>query len=358
MTFRHAAFGLALNGQAALQEICPCLLQELKEIGIALHTGGYMLPWYRVRDGLLERAREASGVIISFHTSVVSTFETENGVLIRLETVCDGNTLTKEMMVDLVVGADGVHSSIRKMIGAPLAVSSHTKCWRGALNDLPPSLSHVLDIPVAKMIKTESGWFSIFNFNTSLKGFVSWVATSKNLDNTTPLEMLDGIATQEEEEMARGLLEASTQQELKFSTILSTIPMEHESGWGGKGRITLIGDSAHCLRPASGLGGSLALEDAAVLTRCIIESKKAGESIDKALQNFENKRFIRCKTTVDDQTRIAEAGYGKNDTSRNLTWTPEYQKWLFMGPDATPTPPDSVYQDVEEELKRKSVLQF
>src|SRR3569623_829409 len=38
-------------------------------------------------------------------------------------------------------------------------------------------------------------------------------------------------------------------------------------GWGGTGRITLIGDAAHAMRPASGQGGSMAFEDAYLLCR-------------------------------------------------------------------------------------------
>jgi 20S proteasome subunit beta 3 len=354
---RGATFGLALNGQAALHEICPMLLQELLLIGVKLPTGGYMLPWYRVRDGLLEHARQAKNVTILINTTLVSAVDQANeGVLVMLKETGAGDAAstcsTTEMIVDLVVGADGVHSTVRSIIGAPPAISSHTKCWRGALNDLPPDLSHVLDIPVAKMIKTDSGWFSIFNFNTSLTGFVSWVATSKNLDATTPLMTLEGIDNEDDLRMARGLLDASTQQELEFSTILSIIPLVTETGWGGKGTITMIGDAAHALRPASGLGGSLALEDAALLTRSILKHVTTGEGLEKVMREFEAMRFLRCKTIVDDQTRIAEAGYGKE--SRTLKWTPEYESWLFTGPNADPNPPANVYvEQVEEALAEK-----
>eukprot|EP00567_Pseudictyota_dubia_P007341 CAMPEP_0197435042 /NCGR_PEP_ID=MMETSP1175-20131217/2691_1 /TAXON_ID=1003142 /ORGANISM="Triceratium dubium, Strain CCMP147" /LENGTH=408 /DNA_ID=CAMNT_0042963969 /DNA_START=125 /DNA_END=1351 /DNA_ORIENTATION=- len=356
---RGATFALALNGQAALKEISPSLLEELKEIGIPLPSGSYMLPWYRVRDGLLRQCKESRGVKIISRTSLVSATERDGRVFVTLEEEGndndkDGdistNTTKKELVVDLLLGADGVNSPVRtRVLNGPPAVSSYTKCWRGALNDLPTNLRHVLDNPVAKMIKTETGYFSIFNFNASYEGFISWVATSKDMDAATPLDILDGIENPGDEEMARGLLEISTSLELEFSTILSTIPMEDEIGWGGKGRVTLIGDAAHALRPASGLGGSLAFEDVAVLTRELVkvsEDSGEGEDVDTdipaALREFESVRFLRCKTILDDQTRIAEAGYGSSDKPP-LTWTPEYKEWLFMGPDADPKPPTKIY---------------
>ncbi|KAG7342845.1 FAD-binding monooxygenase [Nitzschia inconspicua] len=347
---RGATFGLALNGQVALQDICPSLLEELKNIGILLPTGGYMLPWYCVRDGLLEHARRCQNVTIFTNTSVVSA--TDKGVddiLVTLEeTSADGTVNTTTVKMDLLIGADGVHSSVRSLVGAPPAVSSHTKCWRGALNDLPPHLSHVLDIPTGKMIKTESGLFGIFNFNTSMAGFVSWVATSKNLDVMTPFEALEGIEDSNDLTLAQGLLEASTQQEREFFTTLSTIPLNMETGWGGKGRITLIGDAAHALRPASGLGGSLAFEDAVLLTRAITKHMDSDESIDAALREFESLRFVRCQTILEDQTRIAESGYGT--AAKSFKWTPEYEKWVFAGPDADLKPPLNMYVGDEENV--------
>lgn len=345
---RGATLSLALNGQAALQELCPTLLEELKAIGISLSTGGYiMLPWYRLRDGLLEHARNSKNVTIVTNRSFIGAEDQVDGrVLVTLEETVnhDGTTTetTTTMEVDVLIGADGINSRVRQLIGAPPAVSSKTKCWRDALNDLPPHLLHALDISIAKVVKTETGWLNIFNFHTSFPGFVSWEVSSKNLDAVTPLETMEGMENEEDFKTAKDLFAASTQQELEYSTILSTTSMQEETGWGGKGQFTLIGDAAHAMRPASGLGGSLALEDAVVLARCIAKCGSSDKrSICDALRDFESRRFLRCKTIVDDQTRVAESGYGK--LSNILKWTPEYEKWVFTGPDAVPKPPDKMY---------------
>ena len=356
---RGATLGLARNGQAALGEICPDLLAELQRIGVSIpSTGGYMLPWYRVRDGLLDRAKQYRNVEILTHVEIQSIHdsqeEQEQEPPVRVEfqqrKIPDSvETSTREF--DLLVGADGVHSYVRHHLGAPPAVSSQTLCWRGALNGLPEELMHLTKLPVGKFYPTEKGFFSIFNFDPAIQQFISWVCTSKDLAAKNALDTIYGIENDQDSQDAKRLLEASTEEERQFFTILSTIDMKEDVGWGGKGNITLVGDAAHALRPASGLGGSLALEDAVILVREIVAGQRLNNTtgssnsnyVSQALRSFEEKRFVRCKTIVDDQTRIAEAGYDKQSSADKYKWTSEFREWVFCGPDAAPHPPAKMY---------------
>ena len=55
---RGATFGLAPNGQLSLQEIAPDILEEVQKKGVLIPmSGGYMLPWWSVRDALLQKAQ-------------------------------------------------------------------------------------------------------------------------------------------------------------------------------------------------------------------------------------------------------------------------------------------------------------
>ena len=66
------------------------------------------------------------------------------------------------------------------------------------------------------------------------------------------------------------------------------------------GRVVLVGDSAHAMRPASGLGGALAFEDAVVLCRLLkkrgIDSLKTKQSTNDLIHEFETSRYDRVKT--------------------------------------------------------------
>jgi 2-polyprenyl-6-methoxyphenol hydroxylase-like FAD-dependent oxidoreductase len=59
----------------------------------------------------------------------------------------------------------------------------------------------------------------------------------------------------------------------------------------GRGRVTLLGDAAHPMTPNLGQGGCMAIEDAAVLARCL--AKRAGA--EEALRAYESKRRARAE---------------------------------------------------------------
>ena len=59
----------------------------------------------------------------------------------------------------------------------------------------------------------------------------------------------------------------------------------------GKGRVTLLGDAAHPCTPNLGQGGGMALEDAAVLAKCIAQESQ----IEVALRRYETRRRQRTK---------------------------------------------------------------
>jgi FAD-dependent urate hydroxylase len=62
----------------------------------------------------------------------------------------------------------------------------------------------------------------------------------------------------------------------------------------GRGRVALIGDAAHATSPSSGQGASMALEDAIVLGRCVRDlGPTAG-----ALRRFEDLRRARAERVV------------------------------------------------------------
>jgi len=58
-----------------------------------------------------------------------------------------------------------------------------------------------------------------------------------------------------------------------------------------KGNILLIGDAAHSISPLAGMGGSLALEDAYVLS----DELSKNNSIKNILNNFQSRRYDRTE---------------------------------------------------------------
>jgi 6-hydroxynicotinate 3-monooxygenase len=81
------------------------------------------------------------------------------------------------------------------------------------------------------------------------------------------------------------------QRILEAAQDLSVWPIydrERDDRWSG-GRIALLGDACHPMRPYMAAGGAMAVEDAAILSRCI-----AGfESLDVAFRTYEATRISR-----------------------------------------------------------------
>jgi salicylate hydroxylase len=68
------------------------------------------------------------------------------------------------------------------------------------------------------------------------------------------------------------------------------------------GRATLLGDAIHPTLPYMAQGANMAIEDAAVLARCL----DGGESIDNALKRYERNRASRTARIVRESTEHGE----------------------------------------------------
>jgi 6-hydroxynicotinate 3-monooxygenase len=63
---------------------------------------------------------------------------------------------------------------------------------------------------------------------------------------------------------------------------------ERDDRWSG-GRIVLLGDACHPMRPFMAAGGAMAVEDAAILSRCLTIFEDTGE----AFRSYERTRIPR-----------------------------------------------------------------
>ena len=69
------------------------------------------------------------------------------------------------------------------------------------------------------------------------------------------------------------------------------------SRWS-RGRVTLLGDAAHCMYPSLGLGISTAFQDAVELAKCLLSNGGAVDagytSVTKRLVRYERNRIPAC----------------------------------------------------------------
>lgn len=355
-TSRGATFGLAPNGQNALQEISPSVLAEMKKVGVLIpQTGGYMLPWWSVRDALLDQARKLPQKIkIHMGGQLESVEETSKQVVAKFQNLPD-------ILADAMIGADGVHSYVRcHVLKLPKPIPTHSHVWRGSVDtsNSDKDLKHFQDFPIGTIYNFGKAiQLALFNFHPKVDGGLAWVCSCrddvaeepKSIESgkTTPMELIQSYMdsvkdTADDDKLLEQYQHAKLvlgnthdPSDLTWSTEMAVVDLTH-GGWGGKGRITLVGDAAHAIRPASGLGGSLAFEDAVLVSRAIAASSE-DKDIATQLRAFESQRLPRCQSISRDQTIRSTLSYtmGYNVPA----WDPDYRNWVFQGPDVSSIPP-------------------
>lgn len=190
----------------------------------------------------------------------------------------------RKEIFDLVVGADGIKSSIRDQVFGKGFLNYYN--WGVWVYWLPDGFKH----PQHVTARSDMGkMYSIFPlYERSAVWFVAKVPKGSGLvvsQRGTKLKQLfssfDGYVQE--------VLKLMPPPEKLFFDDLAYVDMPH---WY-RGRVVMMGDAVHASSPITGMGASMALEDAFVLAD---ELRKSGEGgIDDALQRFERRRQKRVK---------------------------------------------------------------
>lgn len=335
---RGSTLGLAVNGSKALQEILPNHdVKTLTDTGILIEdTGGSMLAWWIVRDWLLEKVRTDANISLKMGMTLVSINDELDSSTAQVH--CKEG----EFYADLVIGADGVRSQVRTLLGCEANPETGYYVWRGSASArddliLEPLLTMGLVPFGVQLWGTTTA--SIFNHHPNLDHRLNWVVMANDPciepGVTTPLDLAKPYLDDKMRPIFTRLFEKSTPHELVNSYAMATtvLPLDTDSGWGGQGRVTLIGDAAHAIRPASGQGTSMAFEDVAVLCRKLRNVDSTSMNPDDMvglLRCFENERLKRVKLISDHERQVAEASH-TGETYTNPMGNDEYKQWVLSG---------------------------
>lgn len=210
----------------------------------------------------------------------------------------NGSTLT----ADLVVGADGVRSAVRRALFSDEAPEfAGFVAYRGL-------------VPYDRLPKLESPAPSGFTMGPG-KSFVRYMIRGGEILNfaafvATPHWEQEGwsVACERSElephfaeahEDVRKTLAAAPGTMLHKWGLFLRPPLEH---WT-RGRVTLLGDAAHPMLPFLGQGASMALEDGCILARAIAEMP----TLDAALEAYERLRLPRANAIAAASSARAKA---------------------------------------------------
>ena len=191
--------------------------------------------------------------------------------------------------VDVLVGADGIHSAVRHVVFGP-EKPHFTGCV--AYRGLVPAdrLTH-LDLEVTLQVWMGPGKHFVHYYvqNRRLVNFVvaieqdTWTGESW-IDRG---DVADARAAHEGwHPQVRGILEAV--DETFIWALFDRKPMTHWS----IGRVTLLGDACHAMLPFMAQGAAQAIEDGATLATCL--SQTATRDVPEALRRYEALRLPRA----------------------------------------------------------------
>ncbi|MDT5268929.1 MAG: hypothetical protein QOH49_1115 [Acidobacteriota bacterium] len=213
-----------------------------------------------------------------------------------------------EVACDLLVGADGLHSRVRAQLlddGEP--VYRGYTVWRGVAR-----LEHAaLQTGTASEIYGEGQRFGIGPVGLGRTG---WWATANE-----PLAVAES-ATEHGPKLkslfegwcapVRELIEATPSE-----TILRNAAYDRPAAarWGA-GRVMMLGDAIHPMTPNLGQGGCVAVEDAAVLARCLA---KYGDA-PAPLRAYESCRRTRAARIATYSRRYGAFGQWQSSAATRL----------------------------------------
>lgn len=282
-------------------------------------------------DVLLSAAKKA-GIPVHFDKRITSIVETNSSVTATFD---DGTTDT----ADILIGADGIHSAVRKLYVDPEQEPQYTgHAALGAVvatNTVQHASVH--DLEGLNAVLTHKGLFAAIHCSTS-KSELLWFF-SKGAPIPESGDTRDGWEVKRKEEVAnyKDELQATIAQgKGDFVALLRAIldathavnfypifKLNEGVRWH-KGRCILVGDAAHAMSPSAGQGTSMAIEDAFMLSRLL---EDPDTPLNHAFKAFDALRRPR----VEELGRIAlrNANMRKPSSAWGL-WVKEWALWGFM----------------------------
>ena len=203
---------------------------------------------------------------------------------------------------DALIGADGLRSQVRAaLFGDIQPIYRGFTTWRGLTNYIPSTYRPGY---ITEFIGSGGG----FGFVTIGKGRMYWYAAAKKEQERTELGVEQKSEIQERfkdwHTSIHDLIGATDQANILKTDLYDRVPARP---WG-KQNVTLLGDAAHPTLPTLGQGACMALEDALVITKCLLTHSDPAV----AFQQYESQRFARTKAVVQQSLQAAKMGRFEN----------------------------------------------
>jgi salicylate hydroxylase/6-hydroxynicotinate 3-monooxygenase len=222
---------------------------------------------------------------------------------------------------DAVVGADGIHSVVRDIIIGPdtpihKGRIAYRAVYPSALlkgRDAGPSRTKWWGIDRHIVIYYTTSTRSEIYFVTSVPEAAEWLTPESWSAKGDVKELRKAYEGFHSDVIA--VLEACP--DCHKWAILEREPLARWSD----GRVVLLGDACHSMTPYMAQGAATAIEDAAILARCLDEAE--GENIEKAFKRYEAHRKPRTSRIQ----AISSANTWMQGGDKDPSWLYGYDAW-------------------------------
>jgi FAD-dependent urate hydroxylase len=192
---------------------------------------------------------------------------------------------------DLLIGADGLHSTVRELLGAQPAKPTGWCSWQGLL-----TLPDIADVHVAQQVVGEHGSVGLWPAGgTDLQWWFDLRWSSDVVRPNRPIDMIRSNFTGWSDDIDR-VLAALTDDDLAqspyphFRHPVPRLPRDLA--------VTMLGDAVHTMPPFLAQGTNQALLDTMILRKVLsdLPSRTGGDlDLPSALRRYENTRRRQVK---------------------------------------------------------------
>jgi 2-polyprenyl-6-methoxyphenol hydroxylase-like FAD-dependent oxidoreductase len=349
---KGAALAISPNAFRALEELTPGVDTSEGQFNHVFPDEVLTYSWANVRNLLLP-----SDLDLNLSSEFVDFEDIDDG-FIESRFDCHKNGMEKEMYTvrsRVLIGADGIHSDVSKFLNGRGALPTGALNWRCTVDSNPNAIEGEVSVEFIGD-RTFCSW-NVADRKTC------WASIIQKGSST----IIESMTRKTKQEIKEEALEVFSDFPPKFVNLIARtnpdliyhgpllvhdLPLLDDQGWGGSGRVALLGDSAHGIRPVSGQGAAMAFEDGVILCRKLKEVKDLSVRTDvcNALREYENERLARVKRVSSQQAGRANKMYsvtvnsagvgvsnlqkivsGKEMKEREAAEEKQYLEWLFKG---------------------------